>query len=91
MIKNGRDVEPKSGLDTQADVDVVKVVKIAEISGFESLPTVLWLLLAIWMSCSAQVKLIRRYTGALAAAAGFAVVMMANTNQHFQIRKRRRS
>ena len=69
LIKNGRVVDPKSGLDTQADVlvDGKKVVKIAEISMREmpklSMRLVLWLLLAWWISMFtsvSQVKLIRK-------------------------------
>ena len=53
LIKNGRVVDPKSGLDTQADVlvDGKKVVKIAENIELEMLKSsmrlVLWLLL-VW-------------------------------------------
>ena len=68
LIKNGRVVDPKSGLDTQADVlvDGKKVVKIAEnidAGDAQVIDAVLWLLLVWWISMFtsvSQVKPIRK-------------------------------
>ena len=75
LIKNGRVVDPKSGLDTQADVlvDGKKSLKLLKISMREmpklSMRLVLWLLLVWWISMFtsvSQVKPIRKniHTGA---------------------------
>ena len=65
LIKNGRVVDPKSGLDTQADVlvDGKKVVKIAENIELEMLKSsmrlVLWLLLVWWISMFISVSQVK--------------------------------
>ena len=56
LIKNGRVVDPKSGLDTQADVlvDGKKSLRLRKTSKLEMLKSsmrlVLWLLLVWWIS-----------------------------------------
>ena len=93
LIKNGRVVDPKSGLDTQADVlvDGKKVVKIAEnidvgdaqvidATGLVVAPGLVDI--HVHFREPGQTHKEDIHTGALAAAAGgfTTVVMMANTN-----------
>ena len=93
LIKNGRVVDPKSGLDTQADVlvDGKKVVKIAENIGAGDAQVIdaTGLVVApglvdihVHFREPGQTHKEDIHTGALAAAAGgfTTVVMMANTN-----------
>ena len=93
LIKNGRVVDPKSGLDTQADVlvDGKKVVKIAENieAGDAQVIDATGLVVApglvdihVHFREPGQTHKEDIHTGALAAAAGgfTTVVMMANTN-----------
>lgn len=93
LIKNGRVVDPKSGLDTQADVlvDGKKVVKIAENidAGDAQIIDATGLVVApglvdihVHFREPGQTHKEDIHTGALAAAAGgfTTVVMMANTN-----------
>lgn len=93
LIKNGRVVDPKSGLDTQADVlvDGKKVVKIGENieAGDAQVIDATGLVVApglvdihVHFREPGQTHKEDIHTGALAAAAGgfTTVVMMANTN-----------
>ena len=100
LIKNGRVVDPKSGLDTQADVlvDGKKVVKIAENieAGDAQVIDATGLVVApglvdihVHFREPGQTHKEDIHTGALAAAAGgfTTVVMMLTLIQRFQTRK----